>query len=79
MSTTGYTIEQYKALEQSIASGEKRVKYNDKEVEYRSISEMKELLAMMRKALGLDCSSTSSKKGLFGGRRVNAIHSKGLD
>lgn len=74
---TGYSVEQLQALEASIASGERRVKYNDKEVEYRSIDEMRKLLAMMKKSLCLD--STTGKKGLFGGRRINAIHSTGLD
>ena len=74
---SGFTLEQLQALEASIASGERRVKYNDKEVEYRSIEEMRKLVSMMRKALCLD--SSTGKKGLFGGRRVNAIHSTGLD
>lgn len=77
MTTTGYTIEQYKALEEAIASGERRVKYEDKEIEYRSINEMKDILSMMRKSLCLD--KSTGKKGLFGGRRINGIHSKGLD
>lgn len=74
---SGYTIEQLRALETAIASGERRVKYNDKEVEYRSIDEMIKLISLMRQALCLD--STTGKSGLFGGRRINAIHSKGLD
>lgn len=74
---TGYTIEQLKALETAIASGERRVKYNDKEVEYRSIEEMRKILSMMRQSLCLD--KSTGKKGLFGGRRINAIHSNGLD
>ena len=74
---SGFTLEQLQALEASIASGERRVKYNDKEVEYRSIDEMRKLLAMMKQSLCLDTST--GKKGLFGGRRINAIHSNGLD
>ena len=74
---SGFTVEQLQQLEASLASGERRVKYNDKEVEYRSLNEMRELIAMMRKALCLD--SSGAKKGLFGGRRINAIHSNGLD
>lgn len=34
-------------LKASIASGERRVKYQDKEVEYRSLAEMKEILRGM--------------------------------
>lgn len=74
---SGFTEEQIVALEISLAAGERRVKYNDKEVEYRSISEMLELLALMKKSLCIG--SDTGKSGLFGGRRINAIHSKGLD
>lgn len=74
---TGFTEEQIVALEASISAGERRVKYNDKEVEYRSISEMKEILTLMKKSLCQN--SNTGKSGLFGGRRINAIHSKGLD
>lgn len=40
------------ALEGAIKSGATRVKYSDREVEYRSLSEMLKLRDMMRKELG---------------------------
>ena len=74
---TAFTIENLELLEQAIVEGVKRVKYSDKEVEYRSLDEMIKIRNLMRKEL---CIGTSSKteKGLFGGRRINAKHSKGL-
>jgi len=74
---TGFTIEDLQALEKALISGEKRVRYNDKEIEFRSVNELKQIIAMTKQALCLD--KSTGKKGLFGGRRINAIHSKGLD
>ena len=73
---SAFTIENLELLEQAIVEGVKRVKYSDKEVEYRSLDEMIKLRNMMKKEL---CQNTSkTDKGLFGGRRINAKHSKGL-
>lgn len=74
---TEITIENLNALEGAMVEGVKKVKYSDKEVEYRTISEMMEIRNFMRKCLGLDKSSAS--KGLFGGRRINGRHDKGLN
>lgn len=76
---SGFTLEKLKALESALADGVRRVKYTDKEVEYRSLDEMKDLIAAMKKALGLTPCVGGKNKGLFGGRRVVARHSKGLD
>ena len=77
MSSTAYTLENLHALEAAIVSGATRVKYSDKEIEYRSLREMKELRRDMRLSLGLV--TTGGRAGLFGGRRIVARHSKGLD
>ena len=75
--TTIFTEENLKSLELAIAEGAKRVKYSDKEIEYRSLDEMLKIRDLMRKELGLGkCSN--AKSGLFGGRRINAIYKKGL-
>ena len=71
-----FTLEQYQALIASISEGALRVKYSDKEVEFRSLKEMLELKNLMEKDLCLKDSKT--EKGLFGGRRIKARHSKGL-
>jgi hypothetical protein len=42
-----YSEDQILALKNAIAQGALRVKYGDKEVEYRSLAEMKEILTMM--------------------------------
>lgn len=76
-SDEAFTLEKLKALEAAIAEGVKRVKYSDKEVEYRSIDEMLRVRDLMKKELGL--TTSCGKKGLFGGRRINVKHSKGLD
>jgi hypothetical protein len=57
------------ALEAAIAQGALRVRYSDKEVQYRSLAEMLQIRDMMRQELGLNSP---------GGRRLLAKHSKGL-
>lgn len=73
---TAFTAENLKALEEAIASGVQRVKYSDKEIWYQSLSDMLQVRKLMRAALGLD---NSVKNGLFGGKRLKAVHSKGLN
>lgn len=46
-----FTLEQYQALKEAIASGVTTVTYGDKTVSYRSLSEMKELVKMMESEL----------------------------
>jgi len=75
--TSGFTIERLEALEEAIADGALKVKYSDKEVEYRSLKDMMKIRDTMRKALGID--SCSAGGGLFGGKRLKMEHSKGLD
>lgn len=78
-STSGYTVEKLKLLEDAIADGIRRVKYTDKEIEYRSLAEMKQIARDMRNALGLNQTKRSKGKGLFGGKRIVGRHSKGLE
>lgn len=42
-----YTEQQYNTLKDAIANGSSKVKYGDKEVEYRSLSEMRSILSEM--------------------------------
>lgn len=77
MADTAFTEENLKLLEQAIVEGVKVVEYSDKKIEYRSLDEMIKIRNLMRKELCIDKSSAS--KGLFGGRRIIARHSKGLD
>lgn len=72
-----FTQDKLDALEEAIADGALKVKYSDKEIEYRSLKEMLKIRDIMRKALGVDISCGSS--GLFGGKRIVITHSKGLD
>jgi hypothetical protein len=46
-----YTLEQYNSLVAAIAQGAMRVKYGDKEVEYRSLNEMLTLKGLIEKSL----------------------------
>lgn len=48
-----FTQAQIDALEKAIAEGTTRVKYQDREVTYRSLEEMMQILNMMKKSLGL--------------------------
>lgn len=65
---TAFTAENLLALEDAIVKGVRRVKYTDKEVEYRSLDEMLQLRNLMRKELGTKAS----------GGRCPATFSKGL-
>lgn len=64
-----YTSEQYNALTSAIAQGALRVKYGDKEVEYRSLAEMKQIKRDMESELFPDISSNG---------RTFASFSKGI-
>lgn len=46
-----YTLEQYEALKSAIAGGSHSVSYGDKTVSYRSLAEMKSILAMIEDEL----------------------------
>lgn len=59
-----WTMEQYTSLQSALATGSKRVKYADKEVEYRSLSEMMALLDAMAEELGITTATSNA------GRRV---------
>lgn len=48
-----YTSSDLSALERAIKSGARRVKYENREVEYRSLDEMQRLRNQMRRELGL--------------------------
>lgn len=57
------------ALEVAIKSGTLRVKYETKEVTYRSLDELLKIRDLIKKELGLTSGATN---------RVYASHSKGL-
>lgn len=65
-----YTIEQYNQLKAAIASGAKRVKYADKEVEYNSVTDMLRVLGLMESELGISPSK--------GNRKVLTTYRSGL-
>ena len=53
-----YTIEQYNALSEAISIGALKVEYSDKKVEYRSLSDMLRIQALMVGELGLNTNKT---------------------
>lgn len=54
MSTgSSFTLEQLQTLERAIAKGVFKVKYQDREVTYRTLNEMLKLRSVMRQCLGL--------------------------
>lgn len=63
-----FTLTHLEALELAISQGTTRVKYENKEVEYRSLEEMLKLRDVMRAELGLVKKSA----------RLYASHNKGL-
>lgn len=58
-----FTSEQLAALEAAIAEGALRVRYDGKEVQYRSLSEMMQIRNMMRQQL-LGPGRTTNRKYL---------------
>lgn len=68
MSDCTYTETQLAALEDSIAKGIFKVKYDDKEITYRSLKEMFQLREHMRQCLGKSPKGgrilISTKKGI---------------
>jgi len=73
-----YTFDDLQRLEQSIGEGVREVEYADKKIVYRSLDDMLKTAHYMRIKLGLT-PGASSKKGLFGGRRLTMQPSKGLN
>ena len=49
-----YTLEQYNSLIEAIALGAMTVKYSDKEVTYRSLTDMNRLKLAMESQLGIN-------------------------
>jgi hypothetical protein len=71
--STQFTTAQYLTLKAAIATGTKSVQYSDKQVTYRSLEEMLELLRLMETELGIGANSTTGQ----GRRRVGSF-TKGL-
>lgn len=62
---TGFTQTGLESLEKAIAEGVLKVKYQDKEVTYRSLEEMLTLRGVMRAELGQTCRS-NRRVGVYG-------------
>jgi len=67
-----YTQAQYTALTEAISQGATRVKYADKEVEYRTLDEMLQLQQIMANDLGLNGANPKTN-GRFYGSFSNGI------
>lgn len=74
---SGFSVARLEALEAAIADGVLTVSYTDKSITYRSLDDMMKIRDLMRRKLGLK--KQCGEKGLFGGSRIIAKHSKGLD
>jgi len=62
MACTQYTLLQYQTLTDAIASGALKVKYGDKEVEYRSLDEMLRILQIMKNQLFPEQNKNNGRK-----------------
>jgi hypothetical protein len=62
MSFTQYTLIQYQTLSDAIVSGATKVKYGDKEVEYRSLDDMIRLQIMMKNCLFPEQNTNNGRK-----------------
>ncbi len=68
---TTYTLEHAQALREAIASGEHRVTYDGKTIEYRTVSDLKLALAEVEAGLALDSGKTKT-------RQIRVTTSKGF-
>ena len=68
-----FTQAQLDSLLAAIAEGALRVKYQDKEVEYRSLNDMLKLKQLMEDDLAAQAGETTG-----GGRRTVAVYGSGL-
>lgn len=64
-----YTIEQYNAITEAIATGSLTIKYADKEVTYRSLNDMIKIKGIIETELGIVPTQS---------RRKYASYSKGI-
>ena len=53
-----YTTTQLEALKRALATGERRVSFGDKTVEYRTVEELKQAIAEVEAAMHKDAVST---------------------
>lgn len=65
MACDKYTLAEYQALSAAIASGAEKVKYGDKEVEYRSLEDMLRLQTEMERCLFPDSGSNKNNGRKF--------------
>lgn len=63
-----YTLEQYTLLKEAIANGSESVKYGDKEVKYRSLSDMMRVLSLMEAELFPNSPNLNRRKLVEQGR-----------
>jgi hypothetical protein len=65
MSNENWSQSDYKTLCSAIAQGVVKVKYGDKEVDYRSLPEMLRIKALMESALGIGNKTYKKKVACF--------------
>ena len=68
---TGYTPRHLQALQDALASGEQRVAYEGKSVEYRSVADLKAAIAQVQSALAGEAGRSKT-------RQIRVTTSKGL-
>jgi hypothetical protein len=57
-----YTLEQLEALKRALATGERRVTFGDKTVEYRSIDELRAAIRAVESELARGAGSASKRQ-----------------
>lgn len=62
MACTQYTLTQLQTITDAIASGAKKVKYGDKEVEYNSVSDMIRVQLLMKNCLFPEQNTNNGRK-----------------
>ena len=59
-----YTSEHLQALREALASGEHRVTYEGKSIEYRSVADLKAAIAEVEASIARDSGSQKARQGL---------------
>lgn len=70
-----YTLEQYQAISAAISEGVTKVKYGDKEIEYRSLDEMLRIQSLMYAQL-FPCNSRNDGRRYFGTSKGTSCSSR---
>lgn len=72
-----FTQAQLEAIEEAIGSGELTVRYNGREITYRSMADLREAREMIKQSLAVQAQTTSNAPPTLGGRAFSLARFNG--